>query len=237
MSTEKILNRIRKLLAMANDERGNDNERDTALRQAHTLLTKYNLELADVEKHARDKLDPRGSFDEEGWSMSWTRDVRNAIARLCMCKYFYGHKINGTRQMHYFVGRESNAVTAMYMSSYVIENILKEGRRLYKHNLAPETRSFALGCAARLSRRVTDMIAAKAEEVAATSGTAVALLDLVKAEELANTEFVASWNVRESKSRSIQVDQRAYSSGYEHGGKISLNLQVARPDSLRLEKK
>lgn len=235
MSTDKILDRIRKLLAMANDERGNDNERETALRQAHSLLTKYGLDLMDVEAHEREKLDPRGSYDEEGWSMTWTRTIRNIIARLFMCKYYYGRKISGTRQIHYFVGRESNAVTAMYMSAYVIENVLKEGRRLYRHNLAPETRSFAMGVATRLSRRVEEMIAAKAEEVASSGGTAIALLDLAKAEELANLDFVASWDIKESKSRAVKVDRGAYSAGYEHGGKISLNVQVARPDSLRLK--
>lgn len=238
MSTEKILDRVRKLLATANDERGNDNERDTALRMAHSLLTKYGLDLQDVAEHEREKLDPRGCFDEEGWSMTWTRSIRNTIARLFMCKYYYGRKINGTRQIHHFVGRESNAVTAMYMSTYVIENILKEGRKLYRHNLSPETRSFAMGCARRLASRVEEMIAAKAKEIQATPGTAVALLDLAKAEEQANLDFVASWDIREARSsRSVQIDRGAYSAGYAHAGTISLNIQVAKPDSLRLTKK
>lgn len=76
MSNDKILDRIRKLLAMANDERGNDNERETALRQAHAMLTKHGLELADVEAHEREKMDPRGCYDDEGWSMGHLLIVR-----------------------------------------------------------------------------------------------------------------------------------------------------------------
>ena len=230
MSNDKILDRIRKLLAMANDERGNDNERETALRQAHAMLTKHGLELADVEAHEREKMDPRGCYDDEGWSMGWTRSVRNHIAKLFMCSYYYGRKINGTREVHHFVGRESNAMTAMYMSSYVINSILKEGRRLYKHNLSPETRAFATGCSVKLRHRIDKMIADKAAEVAFEqgTGTSLVLMNLIKAEEMANQEFTASWNISKSKSRAVTVDGGAYSAGMAYGDKINLSMQVGQ---------
>lgn len=234
MNEEKILDRVRKLLALANDERGNETERETALRQAHAMLSKHGLDLAAVEAHEREKLDPRGRFQTEGWSMGWTRQVRQSIARLFMCVYVVGGKVNGTKERAYFIGRESNATTAMYMSTYVIENILKEGRRLYKHNLSPETRSFAQGCASRLRQRVHEMIAAKAKEADATPGNAIALVALAQLEEDANREFMSSWATKTMRSRSVAVDSGAYAAGRAHGDRIGLNLQMAKPATLQL---
>lgn len=237
MSDEKVLDKIRKLLAMANDDRGNDQERETALRMAHALLTKHGLDLQQVEASARDAVDPRGTFDFESWSMPWTREIRHYIGKLFMCEYIYGHKKSGTKQVHWYVGRESNAATAMYMSTYVIESILKEGRRLYTHNLSPETRSFAVGAVRRLARRIEGMIADKATEVGRGTGKELVLLELAEQEKNANLAFIADWDVKEKTPRKSEVDPRAYAKGVEYGGKIGLNVQIAKPDEqLKLEK-
>jgi hypothetical protein len=227
MSEERILEKVRKLLAMANHENANETERDTALRQAHALLTKHGLDMVSVENHQREKVDPRGEFVHEDWSIPWTRTVRVAIAKLFMCKYFYGEKINGTRQRHYFVGRESNATTAEYMSVFVVGAILKEGRSRYGHNLCPETRAFGEGAAHRLNQRVEQMIATKIQEVQASDGKGLALIDLRTAEHDENELYVKDWKVRKGVTRNTNVDSKAYRAGREHADNIGLNVQVS----------
>lgn len=238
MDNEKVLDKIRKLLAMANDERGNDHEREQALRMAHKLLTAHQLDLLDIEKHIRDKEDPRDRFDCEGWSMRWTMHLRKAIAELFMCEYFYGSKINGTRCHHSFVGRSNNAITAMYISDYVIASILKEGRRLYRHNLSPETRAFALGCLHRIQERISVMIKEQRQELAGT-GKDLAIIDLAKAEAEANDFFIKAAGielVNRADRTKKDVDIRAYGAGKSYGDKIGLNVQVARPEDQLLLK-
>jgi len=230
----KIIDRIRKLLTMAQDERGNDNERETALRQAHSLLTTHGLSLLEINEKERDVEDPRIAHENPGWSMNWTHFIRNDIARLFMCRYIRGGKINGTKQTHWFVGRESNAITAEYMSTYVVENILKEGRKLYKHNLSAGTRSFAQGCSVTLTHRINDMIRAKAEEVGSGTGssfpgTQMVLYHLAKQEAEANEEFLSDWNLRRTKMRSGRLSPDAYYQGKEHAKSINLNVQMAKP--------
>lgn len=227
MSDAKILEKVRKLLAMANHENANETERDTAMRQAHALLTKHGLDMVSVDAHVREKEDPRGEFVHEDWSMPWTRIVRVAISKLFMCRYFSGEKINGTRQRHYFVGRESNATTAEYMSAFVVGSILKEGRSRYGHNLCPGTRSFGEGAAARLNRRVDQMIAAKVEEVQMSDGKGLALVDLRTSEDAGNDDFVKDWKIKELKSRSSNLDGDAYRAGALHAESIGLNVQIA----------
>lgn len=68
---DRILERVRKMLALANDEAATEGERDNALRMAHNLLMKHQLSMEDVENHAKDKDDPRGHFKGDGWSMPW----------------------------------------------------------------------------------------------------------------------------------------------------------------------
>ena len=45
---EKAIDKIRKLLAMANDGRGNEQEAETAARQAEKMMRAYQVEAADV---------------------------------------------------------------------------------------------------------------------------------------------------------------------------------------------
>lgn len=229
----KILEKVRKLLAMANHETANETERETALRQAHALLTKHGLDMVDVSEHERSKMDPRGHFEDEDWGMPWTRTVRQAIAELFMCKYIVGHKVNATRSKHHFVGRESNATTAMYMSAFVVSSILKEGRSRYTHNLSPQTRAFAQGAANKIYERVQTMIAQKVAEVQASDGKGLALVDLRTAEDSDNEGFVSGWNLKKCVSRDTKMDAKAYRDGQAHGNTIGLNVQVSTTEAAK----
>lgn len=227
MSDTKILEKVRKLLAMANHENANETERDTAMRQAHALLTKHGLDMASVDEHMKEKIDPRGDFVHEDWSMPWTNSVRSAIAKLFMCSYFTGEKINGTRRRHHYVGRGSNATTAEYMSTFVVGAILKEGRARYGHNLCPGTRSFGEGAASRLHQRIDEMIKTKVEEVQMSEGKGLALIDLRTAEDSGNGDFVKDWKIRQNPVRRSSLDGSAYRAGSAHANSIGLNVQVS----------
>lgn len=228
MSDAKILEKVRKLLAMANHENANETERETALRQAHALLTKHGLDMVSLSEHERQNSDPRGKFKHEDWSMLWTRTARQAIAKLFMCTYVMGSKINGTRQVHYFIGRESNATTAEYMSIFVIGSILKEGRTRYGHNLSPGTRAFCQGASSRLYARVESMIEAKIQEVQTSTGKGLALIDLRTAEDAENQDFISGWTTtKKAVSRNTNMDAAAYRAGQAHADTIGLNVQVS----------
>lgn len=226
--TERILERVRKLLALANDDAATEGERDNALRMAHATLMKHQLTLEDLDQHERDKQDPREQLDTEGWNLVWCRDVRNAIAKLFFCQYYISGKINATKGRHTYVGRASNVATAAYMSDFVIQGILREADKRYKHRLTPEGRSFCVGVAQRLYERVRQMQKAAQVDVTA-SGSALVVMDMYRSEEDANTEFAATqFKIGKAKARkAADVKWGAYSAGHEHGGTISLNQQVS----------
>lgn len=230
---EKVLERVRKMLAIANDAAASEHERDTALQMALKTLAHHNLAMVDVESHTREKDDPRDEFRQQGYSMPWARHVNNMVAGMFFCSYFFGGKINGTQCWHYFVGRESNATTAMLMSTYVVTSILKECRKRFGGSItSPESRSFATGAMNRLGTRIRQIIENQKKESASTktgSGTEIVLADIYKREGLANEEFIQSSgrDIKIRKSRETDVVGSAYRAGKEFGDNINLSPQIS----------
>jgi hypothetical protein len=229
MTEEKIISRIQKMLAIANDLAATEGERDNALRMAYNLMAKHNLEMATIEAHGKKNDEPRVNFPNVSWSWQWARHVNHIVAKLFFCKYYYHEVINGTQITHHFIGRESNAMTAAVMADYVVNSILKEARKLYKSNTSAATRSFATGAMHRLSFRVDELIRQKEQEFSQGSGqpgTALVLASLYAQEDAAN-ELVMPDDLRVKKARSSKVQGDAYYAGQDFGGKINLSAQLA----------
>lgn len=228
MNTERIIDRIKKMLALANDLAATEGERDNALRMAYNTMAKYNIDMSHVEEQT--KQEARINFDSTSWSWMWAKQVNQIVGKLFFCKYYFGHAINGTQCHHHFVGKESNAMTAAVMADWIVNSILKEGRSIYKQNTAPGTRAFAIGAMHALSARVDVLIKEKQAEVTAQSGsgTALVLANLYLTEMDANEDYLASLGIglKRSKSRQSKVNQDAYGRGHEFGQNINLGAQV-----------
>ena len=223
---EKILARIQKMLALANDLAATEGERDNALRMAYNTMAKYNIDMATIEQSSGKKSDePRIDFPKVSWSWAWAKQVNVTVAKLFFCKYYFFEKINGTQITHHFVGRESNAMTAAVMADYIVNSILKEGRAIYKSNTSAPMRSFAVGASHALYRRVEKIIAEKAQEFAATPGTSIVLASLYATEDAENDKHMPA-NLRTVKSRTSKVQGEAYHKGHDYGNSINLDLQV-----------
>ncbi len=225
--TDKILERVRKLLAVANDERANEAERDNALRMATNIMAKYQIDMADVPKEQRERDDPRGRFDTEGWYIPWCNQIRGSIARLFDCRYFQAGKINATRGRHVFVGRASNATTAMLMSDWIVKEALREADRVAGHRLTPAGRSFGMGVSSRLSTRVNEIIASSAKEIKESTGRD--LMIIRTDEQSANDEWItAHMKTRPGRALSTKnINSDAYYAGQSHGNKVNLSKQVS----------
>lgn len=146
------------------------------------------------------------------------------VARLFFCKYYTSYKINGTKVRHHYVGKESNAMTAAVMADWIVNSILKEGRKGHTGgNTGPLTRAFAIGAMHKLSKRVDEIIAST--QAAATPGNALVLASLYQTEADAN-EALLPENLRTTKARQSKVNMEAYMKGQMFGDSINLNKQV-----------
>lgn len=227
--TERIIDRIRKMLAIANDLAATEEERDTALNMAYKTMAKYNLEMGDIKE--KETTEPREAHEYQGFSFPFAREICYSVADLFFCFYLSSYKVNGTQQIHRFIGRASNVATAMVMADYIIKSIMKEGRKLYKQNTSPECRSFCLGAAHKLATRIRQMREA-AEAENRGSGTDIVLADYYKTELEANDKLAMElFNYRQGRAYNPKVSGKAYRQGQEFGKTINLNLQVDKAAS------
>jgi hypothetical protein len=226
--TTIILTKVQKLINLGTNTGASEGERENALRMAHNLLIKHNLSMEDLD--GLKTLEERIDMPYEAWSMQWSGQLAVSISRLFLCKVYKGNKVNGTKSKLHFVGRVSNVTTAKMMHEYLVDSILKECRKNWRHNLAPESRSFALGASSKIFKRVMELMEKPSEEIL-SSGTSLAVVQIYKVEEEANSAFLKSVGVnlikgkQNSKVKNILSD--AYNQGKTYGAGVSLNGQVS----------
>lgn len=223
MSVEKIVDRVKKMLALGNCAGTTEAERETALRMAYNLLAKHNLSMADLpteQAEARDRMDVTISADK------WARSVAASVSKLFFCKYFFCRTGVSGKDMHCFVGKESNVVTARYMAEHLIASIKKEASRRYHSPTSPEGRSFCVGTMNSIYKRVEAMIT---QDTESTPGTALVLANLHTSEAVENDKWLATVGVKvkDSKSRADNsLRANAFYDGKKYGNTVSLNKQV-----------
>jgi len=74
-----IIEKIKKLLALAADSGATEGERDNAIRMAHGLLAKHNLDMAQVT--ASQQIEGREKYQNDTWGMLWCRQVSQQALR------------------------------------------------------------------------------------------------------------------------------------------------------------
>lgn len=233
MSQDRIIERVRKMLALANDAAATQGERDNALRMAYATLAKHNLDLADVGSSQ-----PQEKREEQSARMSvypWARGIAHSIAGLFFCEYYFSRAAGKTAH-HYFVGRTSNAITASEMSQYILDNVFKELRKRFGSDTNPEARAFATGVETALRRRCRELREAAtnadapstAAGVTGATGGALVLADLYKTEQDANKAWIADnvGGLKTAADRTKAVGYAAHAAGVAHGKTISLAAQI-----------
>lgn len=230
LNKDKLLVRVRKMMALANDAGASEGERDNALRMVQTILAKYNLSLADAEAAGEKQDDKRVESQEIFSAQSYHRTVMSAVADLYFCKYFYCQLSSG-KQRHYFFGRESNNTTAREMSAFINKSINREaGKRMRAQAESSNWhRSFCKGAAAKIWQRC-DQLRREAEQApaVASTGTALVLASVYKNEKEANALMIAAegHKLRQTASREHNTSSDGFYSGKEFGGSINLNRQL-----------
>jgi hypothetical protein len=255
VNTERIIDRVRKMLALAHDSGASEGERDNALRMAHATLAKYNLDLAQVEqakgtKKVVDGQEPRGPIPCTFYGRPWARLICEDVGRMLFCEYLWITATKAKDTRHFFIGRYSNAVTAGILSEFLVNGIMREGKRRARANGAGNAwfRSFALGAAAAIRTRVDALLreattapgspvaappanARSASHAAAGSapGTTVALASVYATEHAANRAVVEAFAPdRKTRGYTGKTDTLAdaVSAGHDYGRTVSLNRQV-----------
>lgn len=225
---EKILARLKKMLALGRNAGATEAERETAMRMAQSLLAKYNLSIAEAEAHGEKVDEERVRYDSVFYGRPWARNVANAVAKLLFCRYIYTPATVAKNTRHSFVGRHSNAVSAAELAMFLVDSITREGRAHQRKIMGANEafRAFGWGAAASILERVEKILEeTKAEK---QPGTSLVLASVYQQELVANTKV---FDVMFPKTRKGHRGQgfnsrSAFAAGQEYGNKVGLNNQL-----------
>lgn len=227
MSEGRILDKVRKMLNLANDAGASEGERDNALRMAHALLAKHNLDMSQVDMSGGGQGEARGEDHIKVRSKMWMAHVANAVAKLMFCTCYMTKRHDGLELT--YIGRISNVTTAKEMTDYLIESIRREGAKFAKGDSRAHL-SFNKGATARIVDRCTVLrVDAERASQGASTGTSLVLASVYKTELQANQDYLASKGIRLGKVRGGRqgvTDATAYAAGSQYGNSVSLNRQV-----------
>jgi hypothetical protein len=233
-NTSKIMDRIKKLLALSTSS--NPNEAACAAAKAAQLMAQYELEEADLRVESGEaNPDPIGTTDWDGIDSSRTSAWRGAIisglmkAFNCHGWYHVSRIIkNGksVKRMNFkAVGRRVNVQTANYMFLY-LENELKNLAEKAWADLPSSVvvhgkhwkNSFLLGAAYEIHRRLLEQVAKeKAEQVESKA------LVLVRNDRKEVTAYFNQIKPRlTSISSKSSYNRDAHAQGTEAGSRVNL---------------
>ena len=235
---DKVIDKVRKLLARADESRNdNEHERAIAMRQAHALLAKHGLALADVETRdeAAAELGALGKSTVTTKTRAvWERGVYSAIARLHGC-YVVQRAWKGEQPRVYIIGRRLRVGVVRELSAYVVVSIQRESTAWGR-----DATAFGVGAWTGVSKQVDIILAQQARgeigEERVSQSTALVLVNqhkqaLVEAHETAKGIFPS---LRDGVGYSHKGSGDAMSAGRRYGEKVGLNNQIGGSSQRKL---
>ena len=229
----KIIERIRKLLALANDKGASENEAAIAMRRASVLLATHNLTPEDVAKGSAEEVIDRHSFmyggnGNQNRSGPWARYIARAIGELNFCSYYFNAM--GHKDKHTFIGKATNAAVAQMVTEYVLRSINTEavaGAKLNKHD-SNWLNAFRNAAATRIHYRCKALIK-EMQEQGNEAGTGLVLASLFQREAQAIEVWKANSGLalRASKGGA----RRATSADAVQAGKAAGERVAIRPQA------
>lgn len=228
---DSILRRVKKLLAMAEDGRGNPEEAAAAASMAAKIMRKFQLEHSDViisdlnkgEGMSEDWIVGTSSTDGRAKTVpGWVQWMAVALAkvhdlRVSLTRVPAGQPKAGDGCIR-FAGFSSDVQVASWTLSYLVSTVnrLTDGYRKtvdYQLKGRGSSAAFRDGAASGICKLI---LASKAEEVQTSTGTA-----LVVAKSRAVAERFGENKFKDSK-KNIR-DTAAYGAGYQAGQKVDVN--------------
>jgi hypothetical protein len=155
---DRVLDRVRKLLRLASDERGNEHEAALAARRAAEIMEQHGLSTAVVE--AGGGVGEGRTAREEGGiargRAPWMPELMRAVAESCFClcevEFVTPPGDRQLRMVFRMFGRESAVAGAFALADYLKQTIW----RLSNEAGVERPHYFRSGCAERLGERVRE---------------------------------------------------------------------------------
>lgn len=224
-ANEKVLERVKKLIALGTNAGATENESQIAMRRAHSLMAKHNIDMAQLS----DKPAERATSESIHPGYRWARDITTIVAYLYMCRIVFHPSRQRNKYRFTFVGEAVNTAIAADISKFIVMSLKREaarGRRI--HGTAWQT-SFLHGAAQRITDRCWQLIAeAKRGEVDEVSTSkALVLASLYDQEDRLNQEYIDTLETTKTVARNIRINSsEGYYAGWEAGDRIQIQREM-----------
>lgn len=224
---KKIIDRIRKILAVANGTTY-EGEANTAMSMAQNYMKTYGLSMNEVEiGEALDEQIVHEDVDRKQTPKTWERMLAQAIGIVTDCKAINNYKSKGSVMS--FLGYKTDVDFAKLLFI-----MLRNASRSTAHKLFPEDsklrNSFYLGLAYRLIERAQ---AEKQKDTVESKG-----YGLIVQEKSNRIEIYAQekMNLKKSPIKSSKINVNAYDRGKQHANSIDLmnREKVAKQTGLQI---
>ena len=177
MSKDKLISRIRSLLARASEEQNdNPHEREIAMRHAHRLMEEHTISMLEVSE------EELGNINRESMQIgvqNWKRSLVGLVASLYGCAVCWPSK-EGSKNLGdiYIYGRDNNRVTVQMISEFVINSIEAEWEGYKERTTRSDVdkNSFCVGALYGVRDTIIELKKAR-ETQAESSSQALAVID------------------------------------------------------------
>ena len=163
--TTDIIERVRRLLALSRSS--NVHEASAAFAAAQKLITRHNLDQAELEAaqgHGGDALVEVSAVDMGQHKQAWKLIVLDGLAKANNCRA-YSKRFPGGRTYGMLFGTRRNCTTIQYLSAFVFDQIQKLWEEELERRRKEYGRSPRSFMAVELDRLRDDFLCAAADEV------------------------------------------------------------------------
>ena len=233
------MRRIAKLLAMANDGRGDPNEAATAAAMAEKLMRKFNIDHADVLRDQMRAGSAAFATTECSANMKrndpsrpplkrnplWAQWLSIRVAALHDCRVRMGRR-DPDGAILQFCGTTMDVQCAAFMFDFLVGELIKGVRAFNKERVRDKSegdsyrKAFIIALCAKLETIDEER---KAEMAQTSSGTA-----LVVAKGQALIEHFGEIKYKEAATDTVISRQDAAARGYQDGHAVDTNVRGAR---------
>lgn len=229
MASGKIFQKIKKLLALANDNGASEAEAQTAMQLAHDILAKHNLSLAEVNAHQG-----HSEITEERVSdfspTAWKGMIWDSTCKLYFCRHLFSDFTFRKGVVRFIYGKPDNVKTTKLMAAYFIKTVKKIADRECEGFGRTYKKDFLQGCAWRLASKIENLRSSKKKQ----QSTGTGLMVIYEANERLIDEFLKDTKIETTCRKEPDISE-AFAQGWrqaesipvEEHGSACLNPQLA----------
>jgi|GEM_PF-4700540 len=230
---EKLLSRMKKIMALAQNAGATEGEREAALHQLHKLMAKHNIDQATVEgvdlTKKVDNIEGHVLEEHEFYGRPWAKTIIMGVSKMMFCRYFVKESAKKNMAIHCFVGTAENVAACVMLAQFLVHGVKAEGERAAKarnENVSAYRRAFGTGASGALY----DRCIAEMRKPPEGGSTALVLTDVYANAERLNAlalqqKFGISLRTTASRAKRSGVGD-ALGAGRAHGNAMNLGRNL-----------